>query len=89
MKVNDRLFPAWFPVAPFGVAHSQLPVLPPHWTAFLPFWKVQLPLEAELPGASTMLLPPSMIATFDTKKPEVGPPIVSVAVPVPMFRVAV
>ena len=88
MKVNDRLFPAWLPVVPFGVAQSQLPVLLPHWTAFWPFWKVQLPLEAE-PPVTVMVLPPTLNAIAFTKKPVVGPLKVRVAELVPTFKVAV
>ena len=69
------------------MAQAQTPV-PPQFTALWPFWNVQLPLEAD-PLVTAILLPPSEIAIWLTKNPEVGPLSVKVAVPDPTFRTAV
>jgi hypothetical protein len=68
------------------LAQSQLPV-PLQFTEFWPFWKVQVPAEAN-PVPVEVALPPIMIAICDTKKLEVGPLSVSVAELVPTFKTA-
>ena len=62
--------------------------VPPQFTALWPFWKVQVPLEAE-PLVTAIVLPPKLIPIWLTKNPEVGPLSVKVAVPVPTVNVAV
>jgi hypothetical protein len=84
LRVRVKPFPVW---AVLVTAQPQLPV-PPHWTEFWPFWKVQLPLEAE-PPVTVMVLPPTLNAIAFTKKPVVGPLKVRVAELVPTFKVAV
>jgi len=84
LRVRVKPFPAW---AVLVTAQPQLPV-PPHWTEFWPFWKVQLPLEAE-PPVTVMVLPPTLKAIAFTKNPVVGPLKVRVAELVPTFKVAV
>jgi len=84
LKVRVKPFPVW---AVLVIAQPQLTV-PMHRTEFWPFWKVQVPREAE-PPVTVMVLPPSWIAAAFTKKPVLGPLSVKVAVPVPTFKVAV